>query len=196
MSDRTDTSSRSIQVVLYGRANKRGALAVARRVGKILGLSVRPDVLELPIPIEARKPRGWNGHDAQFLLQQMVLLSTHMGDVIALAFTDENIVPREDFNFIFGWGWHRAAVVSFNRMGTGPRQASRAAKITLHELGHAIGIKITDGTSRDGHHHTYESGVECIMVGDMEKDSVDTIDATPLAFCASCAAQAARLTAR
>ena len=59
---------------------------------------------------------------------------------------------------------------------------TRAVKIALHEIGHTFGLD----------HHSYEDGVDCLMIGDAEVDSVETVDSRGGRFCADCAAVVAR----
>ena len=55
--------------------------------------------------------------------------------------------------------------------------AGRLAKIALHELGHSLGLD----------HHSYEEGVDCVMIGDATVDCTETVDYGGILFCNDCA---------
>ncbi len=122
----------------------------------------------------------WNGRAAEVILNQMIARKTR-GAIANLCVTEENIVPNASYNFLFGYaymGWRVAA------MGIAPLKAdgskkrlliSRIQKIAIHELGHGFGL--------DDHEY---NGSDCIMCGDVEEDSLDTVDSGGGHFCASC----------
>ncbi len=58
----------------------------------------------------------------------------------------------------------------------------RASSIAIHEIGHTLGLE----------HHSYESGIDCVMVGDAELDSIETLDIGTIQFCEACSLGRAR----
>ena len=124
----------------------------------------------------------WKGLSSNVFLDQVHRRHTR-GVVLSLGVTSQNISPGSEWNFVFGLGYLGlgAAVMSFHQLrerGRAPREIvhERALKIALHELGHGLGLD----------HHSYADRTTCSMVGDVEADSLQTIDESDAKFCADC----------
>ncbi len=118
--------------------------------------------------------------DADILLKQ--IQTRHQPDsVFTLLLTEDNIAPT-GYNFLFGYAWMpgHGAVVSLDALrseGADTAQViERSLKICVHELGHNLGLD----------HHDYEEDIDCVMTGDEEEDSLDSIDSGTWKFCAAC----------
>ena len=123
----------------------------------------------------------WNGLSAKVFLSQVERRHAR-GTFLSLGITEKNIVSNSRENFLFGYGLMdgRAAVMSIHPLDDGCDDEllrERMFKIAQHELGHALDLD----------HHSYEDGIDCVMVGDIEHDSVETIDASDAGFCEDCA---------
>lgn len=122
----------------------------------------------------------WNGVSATVLLNQM-LARRRRGTVACLCVTEENIVPNRYFNFLFGYAYLglRAAAMGLEPLRADDPDpdtlAARAQSIAIHELGHGFGLDDQD----------YD-GEDCVMCGDIEEDSLDTIDSGTMEFCGEC----------
>ncbi len=158
----------------------------------LLGILARAisDVLEIPCVIQPafidERPSlrpGWRGISANVFLRQ-----THARcrkrEIAALGITEKNIVPSASYNFLFGLAYlgHPAATASIHPLDLDnppePLLAERLVKIALHELGHSFGLD----------HHTYEEGIDCLMVGDTEVDCTEEVDSGNIQFCEECSA--------
>jgi predicted Zn-dependent protease len=96
--------------------------------------------------------------------------------------TEVNIVPDAMHNFLFGYAYMGlpAAVVSLYPLSDDnpapKRLAARLLGIAVHEIGHTQGLD----------HHDYDEGIDCVMIGDEELDSVERIDEGSAEFCRDC----------
>ncbi len=158
--------------------------AAARALG--VPVVAQPAALDAR-PSARRADEGWRGRSANVFLAQ-VERRKMAGAVASLGITEGNITPRRDWNFVFGLAYlaRPACVLSLHTLDADRpsrrRLVTRAAKIALHEIGHTFGLD----------HHSYEEGIDCLMIGDAEVDSVETVDARGGRFCADCAAVVAR----
>jgi predicted Zn-dependent protease len=143
----------------------------------------RPVVVQpaLVDPRPSARPR-WRGRSASVFLRQ-IESRKRRGGFATVGLSADNIVPAADWNYVFGLGrMHgRAAVVSLHMLSRDGRPdvatiIDRATKVAVHEVGHGLGLG----------HHSYVDGVRCVMVGDVERDCCDTLDAGTASFCASC----------
>lgn len=128
-----------------------------------------------------RSTQGWNGISATVFLNQVdARHAASEGAFLSLGITKENIVPSSDYNFLFGYAFEDAAVMSLAPLEEDEPErdllVDRAVKIAVHELGHGLGLD----------HHGYEDGVECTMVGDEEVDDLDTVDEGTAELCRDC----------
>lgn len=128
-----------------------------------------------------RSDAGWNGISANVFLRQVdARHQARKGTFLSLGITEENIVPSADYNFLFGYAFKDAAVMSLDPLkGDDPDRellVERAVKIAVHELGHGLELD----------HHSYDDGVRCTMVGDEEVDDLDTVDEGTATFCKDC----------
>jgi predicted Zn-dependent protease len=173
--------------------DSRGALSLWR-LGDIeaglLGYIVKgvSDALGVPTVIQPgfvhEKPSArptWKGRSARVFLDQ-ILARHKKGTAVTVGITEDNIVPSSRYNFVFGMGYlgQPAAVISLCPLRDDDPSTEllvqRAVSITVHELGHTAGLD----------HHGYDEGIECVMVGDEEEDSLDTIDEGSVEFCTDC----------
>ena len=124
---------------------------------------------------------NWNGLSANVFLKQVYQRHSR-GTVVSIGITESNIVPDKNHNFLFGYAYLSlpAAVISLHQMSVDnpslERLVARASAIAVHETGHTFGLD----------HHAYDSGVDCVMIGDEEIDSVEAIDAGTIRFCSHC----------
>ena len=100
--------------------------------------------------------------------------------------TEDNITCSEDYNFLFGYAYMGAGTAT---MGIEPLRdddpdaeslATRMSRIAVHELGHAFGL---DDMPYDH--------ADCVMCGEVENDSINTIDEGTIRFCKTCHTQLA-----
>ena len=128
---------------------------------------------------------SWNGRSATVLLNQMLARRTK-GVLANLCVTEDNITCSEDYNFLFGYAYMGAGTAT---MGIEPLRdddpddetlIARMSSIAVHELGHAFGL---DDMPYDH--------ADCVMCGEEENDSNDTIDEGTIKFCKTCRAQLA-----
>jgi len=125
----------------------------------------------------------WSGRSATALLNQM-LRRHRRGAVAQLCVTEENITWDSRYAFLFGLAWMglRVAVMSTRQLRAGKPDAAtlveRVCKIAVHELGHGFGLDDMP----------YGHG-DCVMCGDVELDSVETIDVGTQEFCGPCLRQ-------
>ena len=124
----------------------------------------------------------WNGRSATVLINQMKDRRTS-GVLANLCVTEDNITFNKHFNFLFGLAW---LGLGAGTMGIEPMRADdpepdrlvrRMSGIAIHELGHAFGL---DDMPYDH--------ADCVMCGEVEKDSNATIDDGTLEFCMKCRA--------
>jgi predicted Zn-dependent protease len=123
----------------------------------------------------------WKGISSDVFLEQ-VFQRHQKGSFVSIGVTEENIVPNSKYNFLFGYAYVEfpAAVVSLHALSwDDPSQEcliERASHIAVHEIGHTLGLD----------HHAYEDEVDCVMVGDEQVDSLETVDQGTSRFCAEC----------
>jgi predicted Zn-dependent protease len=128
----------------------------------------------------SRRPT-WRGISSNVFLDQ-VHRRQQKGSFVSVGITEENIVPDARHNFLFGYAYlgFPAAVISLYAMKQDNPSAglliARASNIAVHEIGHTLGLD----------HHGYEDGVDCVMVGDDEIDSLETLDEGTCLFCEDC----------
>ncbi len=161
--------------------------SLSTAVTRALGVPVVVQPAAVDARPSVRSAAGWRGRSANVFLAQVERRKL-AGAVASLGITEDNITPRRDWNFVFGLAYlaRPACVLSLHMLDADcpsrRRLVTRAAKIALHEIGHTFGLD----------HHSYEEGVDCLMIGDADVDSVETIDARGGRFCADCAAVVAR----
>jgi predicted Zn-dependent protease len=98
--------------------------------------------------------------------------------------TEDNITFNKHYHFLFGLAW---LVLGATAMGIEALRADVAntetlvewvSRIDVHELGHAFG--------RDNMAYDHADRVMC---GEVEEDSIESIDAGTIRFCKACRAQ-------
>jgi predicted Zn-dependent protease len=100
--------------------------------------------------------------------------------------TEDNITYNKDYNFLFGLAWQGlgAATMGIEALRADEPDAdtlvTRMSQIAAHELGHAFGLDDMP----------YDHG-DCVMCGEVENDSIDTIDEGTIKFCKTCRSQLA-----
>ena len=163
--------------------------ALTTKLAKRLGPRFGREVHISPGRVAAgpsRRPRPWKGNSATAFLNQ-VARRARCGEIV-LGIAEGNVVPAIGWNFLFGLAYlgQRCAVMSLHPLRADGASTSkvlaRAEAIAVHELGHALGLD----------HHGYEDDVHCVMVGDVEYDCVEALDAGTAEFCETCARRAGR----
>jgi len=126
---------------------------------------------------------SWSGRSATALLNQMLARRTK-GVMANLCVTEDNITCDKNYNFLFGYAYMGLGAAA---MGLEPLRdddpdaetlIARMSSIAIHELGHAFGLDDMP----------YDHG-DCVMCGEEENDSNDTIDEGTIKFCKSCRSQ-------
>jgi predicted Zn-dependent protease len=162
-----------------GRVSKSHLMALADGVAKAFGLKA---VIQLAvIPDKNYEREGWSGLAVTPMLND--LLSRHRrGVTLNLGVTASNVVPDSYHNFLFGMAYMGlpAAVLGIEPLtwdAPSPTKLKvRMLQIAIHELGHCLGLD----------HHGYDDGIDCVMIGDEEVDSVEGIDSGTREFCSGC----------
>ena len=126
---------------------------------------------------------SWNGRSATVMINQMSARRTK-GVLANLCVTEDNITYNKNYNFLFGLAYMGLGAAA---MGLEPLRdddpdaetlIARMSSIAVHELGHAFGL---DDMPYDH--------ADCVMCGEVENDSTDTIDQGTIKFCKTCHAQ-------
>lgn len=164
---------------LLGDVDLREAAAIADSVAMAIGLPVIIQPARLD-PAPSRRP-SWKGRSATTILNQLLQRDTP-GTLTNLALVADNIVSSSAYNWLFGYaylGW-KASCVSLHPLKTdNPGKDDlirRARSVCLHEIGH--NLELPD--------HTYASGIQCCMVGEVPSGNLTNLDAYPSGFCDSC----------
>lgn len=129
---------------------------------------------------------SWAGRSATVLINQM-LARQSPGVLASLCVTESNITWNKHYHFIFGLAWLGlgAATMGLEALRSDdPDQeclSERMSRIAVHELGHAFGL---DDMPYDH--------ADCVMCGEVENDSIHTIDEGTIDFCTSCKSLLAR----
>ena len=125
------------------------------------------------------RAKPWKGIAASTFLNQLVRRH-RSGTYLSLGISEMNIVSCTQENYLFGLGCETSAVMSLHPLREDGADEElvreRAVKIAAHELGHGLGLD----------HHGYDDGIECLMIGDTELDTVGTVDAGTDRFCREC----------
>jgi len=154
-----------------------GPLAAGLRNAFKADVVIQPGCLD-PRPSERAE---WKGISATVFLNQ-VHRRHKRGGFVSIGLTEENIVPDAMHNFLFGYAYlgFPAAVVSLHPLlddDPAPDVLThRLLSIAVHEIGHTLGLD----------HHAYEEGIDCVMVGNEEVDSLETINEGSVLFCKAC----------
>ena len=125
----------------------------------------------------------WNGRSATVLINQMHARRTR-GVLANLCVTEDNITFNKHYHFLFGLAWLGlgAAVMGMEALRAddpNPQTlVERMSRIAVHELGHAFGL---DDMPYDH--------ADCVMCGEVEDDSIESIDAGTIRFCKDCRTQ-------
>lgn len=127
----------------------------------------------------SRRPT-WKGRSATALVDQM-LNRRSKGVLANLCVTEDNITCSKEFNFLFGMAWQGLgsatmgiAALRVDKPDT-ETLSTRMSQIAVHELGHAFGL---DDMPYDH--------ADCVMCGEVAKDSIETIDEGTADFCDFC----------
>ena len=125
--------------------------------------------------------KNWRGVSANVFLRQ-ILSRSKPQEVAGLGITEKNIVPSKSYNFLFGYAYLGlpAATASIHPLAhDNPPDdllLARLTKIALHELGHTFGLL----------DHSYRAGRDCMMLGDVEVDTIEEVDIGRNEFCEKC----------
>ena len=125
----------------------------------------------------------WTGRSATVMINQM-LARRNLGVLANLCVTEDNITLNKNFNFLFGLAWLGlgAAAMGIEALRADEPDTDtlveRMSRIAVHELGHAFGLDDLPYTHAD-----------CVMCGEVENDSIHTIDEGTIEFCTSCRAE-------
>lgn len=129
---------------------------------------------------------SWSGRSATAIINQMLGRRTK-GVLANLCITEDNITWNSQYHFLFGLAWLGlgSACMGIARMRDDhpdpPVLKRRMAAIAIHELGHAFGL---DDQPYDH--------ADCVMCGEVELDSIESIDSGTLQFCKACKSQLPR----
>ncbi len=136
--------------------------------------NIHVEILD-PIPVsimpmdQQRDHQGYHQLNARYILNEVLKPALPKDAAAYMAFTNLDIYPSEDYNFVFGLGSlkNRVGVYSIARFGDPnfSRDAynqclSRTLKVAAHELGHMFSIK-----------HCVE--YECVMNGSNHLEESD-----------------------
>lgn len=173
----------SLAFWLLGDVDRSQAAELARRVGSALGVhvTIQPGKLD---PRLSDRP-NWNGRSGTVVLNQL-LRRDQPGCLTNVAIVADNLVSSSCDNWLFGYayvGW-AAACMSFEPLQSDnpdfDRLIVRAKSICLHEIGHTLGLD----------DHTYDSGIDCCMLGEVSHDSLFLTDSYSSDFCRECLSSA------
>lgn len=123
---------------------------------------------------------AWSGRSATVLINQMHARRTQ-GVLANLCVTEDNITFNKHYHFLFGLAWLGlgAATMGIEALrADAPKTETlveRMSRIAVHELGHAFGL--------DDMAYDY---ADCVMCGEVEDDSIASIDAGTIRFCKAC----------
>ncbi|MEY5044095.1 MAG: hypothetical protein RJA19_1322 [Bacteroidota bacterium] len=123
---------------------------------------------------------SWKGRSATALLNQMSNRNVS-GTVANLCIAADTVTCSTRYNFLFGMAWLGlgAAVMGIEPLAVDDPEpeilSERMAKIAVHELGHAFGLEDMPYDHAD-----------CVMCGDTDLDSLDTLDHGSIDFCGPC----------
>lgn len=164
---------------ILGDVDLTHASELARQVGHALGVpvTIQPGRLD---PRPSERP-NWYGRSGTVVLNQ-VLRRNQPGCLTNIALVGDNLVSSSRDNWLFGYayvGW-AAACMSFEPiLADSPsfqRLMHRAKSICLHEIGHTLGLV----------DHTYDTGLNCCMLGEVRQDSLFLTDSYSSDFCNTC----------
>ena len=122
----------------------------------------------------------WSGRSATSLLNQM-LNRKACGAVANLCIAADTVTCSARYHFLFGMAWVGLGAAAMgiepleNDRPDAARLSERMAKIAVHELGHAFGLNDKPYDHAD-----------CVMCGDADEDSLETIDNGSIDFCSPC----------
>ncbi len=146
-----------------------------------LKVELEKPVTDEVIPVHARRRRndGTEQLLAPYFLDTLLKHNLPKTAVVAMAITEKDLYPKNDWNFIFGLASYqeRVGVCSMQRLHNGALDSSsfslclsRLIGISSHEIGHMFSL----------HHCTY---AKCIMNG---SNSLAETDTQPNRLCSEC----------